>query len=85
MGSADRIFSVFGSKNVTADDGIRANYFRRTLPSHNGQLQENLNCLNKFGAQVAHCIDGTKLYECLAAAKPSVYCGPFDDCYFLLQ
>lgn len=65
-----------------ADDGIRANYFRKTLPSHNGQLQQNLKLLATYGAKTAHNIDATKLYECLHSAKPKVYCGPFDIIVF---
>lgn len=65
-----------------ADDGIRANYFRRTLPSHQGQLQHNLNLLSQYHASTAHNIDGTKLWECLKDAKPPVYTGPFDIIVF---
>lgn len=60
------------------DDGVRTNYFRKTLPSHSGKLQENLASLTRMGAHVAHSIDATKLWDNLNAVKPSIYCGPFD-------
>eukprot|EP00485_Elphidium_margaritaceum_P013116 CAMPEP_0202694576 /NCGR_PEP_ID=MMETSP1385-20130828/8401_1 /ASSEMBLY_ACC=CAM_ASM_000861 /TAXON_ID=933848 /ORGANISM="Elphidium margaritaceum" /LENGTH=697 /DNA_ID=CAMNT_0049350445 /DNA_START=418 /DNA_END=2511 /DNA_ORIENTATION=+ len=65
-----------------ADDGLRANYFRRTLPSHNNKLEYNLQLLKSSGARVAHSIDATKLLECLSAVQPPLYCGPFDIIVF---
>jgi len=65
-----------------ADDGVRANYFRKTLPSHSGSLQQNLQFLHALGAQTAHSIDATKLYECLSSTQPAVYTGPFDIVVF---
>ena len=64
------------------DDGVRTNYFRETLPSHDGKLQQNLAALRQMKAQCAHSIDATKLVECLTAATPKIYCGPFDIIVF---
>ena len=61
-----------------ADDGERTKYFRKTLPSHNGQLEHNLRLLHSIGASTAHSIDATKLYDNLSANVPPIYCGPFD-------
>eukprot|EP01083_Nonionella_stella_P063385 164717_1 len=65
-----------------ADDGLRANYFRNTLPSHDGRLQQNLHLLSSYRAHIAHDIDATKLFESLTNTNPKVYCGPFDIIVF---
>lgn len=70
-----------------ADDGERAHYFRKTLPSHNGQLQQNLLTLkSKFNAECIHSIDATKLFNDLQQAcvvdGRLVYSGPFDIIVF---
>ncbi len=64
------------------DPNIRADYFRKTLLTYNGQLQKNLCSLHSYGASIAYNIDATKLLECLLVASPKVYCGPFDFIVF---
>ena len=63
------------------DDGIRANYFRRTLPSHNGVLTNNLNTLHRNGVITAHNIDATILYENLKDQN-LIQHAPFDIIVF---
>ena len=63
-----------------SDDGIRANYFRWTLPSHEGVLEYNLMLLKQYNATIGHGIDGTKLYESLN--NNNLYNGRFDIIVF---
>eukprot|EP00746_Dinoflagellata_sp_MGD_P127733 gnl/MRDRNA2_/MRDRNA2_62232_c0_seq1.p1 gnl/MRDRNA2_/MRDRNA2_62232_c0~~gnl/MRDRNA2_/MRDRNA2_62232_c0_seq1.p1 ORF type:complete len:626 (-),score=135.12 gnl/MRDRNA2_/MRDRNA2_62232_c0_seq1:77-1849(-) len=47
------------------DDGERTRYSRKSLPSMNGALQQNLDALQELGGVALHSVDATNLEETL--------------------
>lgn len=45
------------------DDGERTRYSRKSLPSMNGALQQNLDALTELGGEPLHSVDATDLEE----------------------
>jgi len=55
------------------DDGMRAHFSRRSLPSMAGALQKNIDAVLETGAVVLHSVDATNLPETLLNQYNEVY------------
>eukprot|EP00929_Paragymnodinium_shiwhaense_P115339 TRINITY_DN8411_c0_g1_i1.p1 TRINITY_DN8411_c0_g1~~TRINITY_DN8411_c0_g1_i1.p1 ORF type:complete len:787 (+),score=124.37 TRINITY_DN8411_c0_g1_i1:89-2449(+) len=55
------------------DDGMRAHYSRRSLPSMDGALQKNIDDLTNIGGVVLHSVDATDLPGTLLSQHGDTY------------